>query len=66
MSGYRKNESLWKPPADQWTLPYISARLGFGLLPISFVILISESGLIASGVTALIGAALLTYGLRNY
>ena len=66
MSGYREKEPLWAPPADRFTLPYISARLGFGLLPGSFLILISNGSVIAFGVTAVIGAALLAYGLRNY
>lgn len=46
--------------------PYAAARLGFGLLPISFGNLVFGGSLVFSAITALLGAGLLTYGLRNY
>lgn len=68
MSGYREKQSLkeiiWPP--DRWTLPYISARTGFGLLAIGVFMLVTGGSLIFSAVAALIGAVLLIYGLRNY
>lgn len=65
MSGYReKKESFWWS-ADRWTLPYISARTGYGLLAIGLGILVTGGSLILSAAPVLIGAALLTYGLRN-
>jgi hypothetical protein len=65
MSGYREKEPFWRPPDDSFTLPYVAARIGSGLLPISFVLILSGS-LIFSAIVALIGALLLAYGLRNY
>ena len=68
MSGYREKESLkeiiWPP--DRWTLPYISARTGFGLVAIALFIMVTGGSLVLSAITALVGAVLLTYGLRNY
>lgn len=67
MSGYRERKSLkeliWPP--DRWTLPYIAARTGFGLVAIGIGIMLTGGSVIPSAITAIIGAMLLTYGLRN-
>jgi hypothetical protein len=62
MSGYREDKKLL--PHDQFTLGYQSARVGFGLLAIGVLLLVTGH-LIWAGVAALIGATLLRYGLRN-
>lgn len=67
MSGYREKDRSWFwRPADKWSLPFISARLGFGLVPVSLGILVTGGSLILSAIAALLGAALLAYGLRKY
>lgn len=70
MSGYRDEGPLrrrwWLFPVDRWTPPYIAAGLGFGFLAIAVGNLVTGGSLIFSVVAALIGAASLTCGLRNY
>ena len=70
MSGYRDEGPLWRRwwlfPADRWRLSYIATGLGFGFLAIALGNLVAGGSLIFSVVAALIGAASLTYGLRNY
>jgi hypothetical protein len=66
MSGYREKRGSFWWPNDRWTFPYISARSGYGLLAIGLFILVTGGSLILGAATVLIGAALLTYGLRNY
>jgi hypothetical protein len=52
-------------PADRWTLPYTAAGLGFGLLAISLGNLVTGGSLMFTALAGIIGAASLTYGLRN-
>ena len=69
MRGYREKEPLWRRwwlfPADRWTLPCTAAGLGFGLLAISLGNLVTGGSLMFTALAGIIGAASLTYGLRN-
>jgi hypothetical protein len=67
----KRRGRIWPPdtwwyPADRTSLPYVSAGAGYGLLAIGLGILVAGGSLILSATAALIGAGLLTYGLRNY
>lgn len=63
MSGYRDDKEL--ASVDHFSLGYISARLGFGLLAISGFLLVIGAPIFLAPTAVVLGALLFLYGWRN-